>query len=164
MGLEEGLAEALAEIEDPFVNRIDVQRTEQAARPYVPHVQPQPPHQFIRNEGVADVVLAGAQTEMLELPDRIVGEQRVVERSRAKITGEVEVEGGLLRGIPVPGCQGELVAPLIFIRGREKLLDADAQADVRAQRRLVGGIIARREIVFEPHRALERRPVPSTSL
>src|ERR1035437_1092744 len=100
MDLEEGLAEALAKVKDTFVNRIDVQRAEQTARPHMPHIQPQPPHQFVGDERVADVVFAGAQTEMLELPDRIVREQGVIELSRAKIAGKVEVERWLFSVIP----------------------------------------------------------------
>ena len=143
MLLKEWFADAFGEVEHALVNRIHIHRAKEPARARVPQVDPQSPDEFVRDERIVIVVLAGAQPKVLELVDGIIREQDIVEGIGAVVAVEMDVERRFLKRIPgIPRGIGRHI--LQGVAWTLIVAAAHAEADVIPHWGLVGGIIAPR--------------------
>ena len=95
--LHERLAEALAGIIDAAEPAIHVERVEKAARSLLAGAEVEPAHELVLHPGIADIVLAGADAELLEILHRIAaGEHLVRHAGLVVFVAEENVEARLL--------------------------------------------------------------------
>ena len=110
--LEHLLPQPFRGVEDAFERAVDIQRGERTDGRIPAHVAIHPARDFIDDEGIADVVLSGANTQLV-VSVHIISRNdiRVAQFAGSVVVAPFDVEGSLLRVIEAPWGFGDEVIP-----------------------------------------------------
>ena len=99
METEHRLPDVLTGIVESFEGSVDINRVPSADGLNPPHLLKEPAAQLIKEEGIGDVILAGPDAQLAELPGIGIGNGRVIHAGVAVVTPPEKIERALLRVI-----------------------------------------------------------------